>query len=83
MLHANVRFPPIADIGWLSHFEVMKNNRVAWGPIYLAGFAIFFGGYFARAYESEFFPFFVGFCMLFALATGIYWLRMHKTIRRD
>ena len=61
----------------------MKNNRLAWGPIYLAAFAIFFGGYFARVYETAFFPIFVGFCMLFGLATGIYWLRTQKSIRRD
>jgi hypothetical protein len=61
----------------------MKSNRKVWTAIYLAAAVIFFGGYFARVYETAFFPFFVGFCMLFGLATGIYWLRTQKIIRRD
>jgi uncharacterized membrane protein YfcA len=61
----------------------MKSNRKAWLAICVAAFAIFFGGYFARVYESRYFPIFVGFCMLFALAMNIYWWRTHKIVRRD
>ena len=61
----------------------MKSNRKVWAAIYLVGFAVFFGGYFARVYEKAYFPVFVGFCMLFALATNIYWWRTHKIVRRD
>ena len=56
---------------------------MVWAAIYLIGFAIFFGGYFARVYETAYFPMFVGLCMLFALATCIYWWRTHKIISRD
>jgi hypothetical protein len=61
----------------------MKSNRKVWVAIYALAFVIFFGGYFARVYESAYFPIFVGFGMLFALATNIYWWRTNKITRRD
>jgi ABC-type Mn2+/Zn2+ transport system permease subunit len=58
-------------------------NRKVWIAIYVAAFIIFFGGYVARVYKTPYFPLFVGFCMLFALAVNIYWWRTHKIERRD
>jgi len=61
----------------------MNANRKVWVAIYVAAFVIFFGGYFSRDYESAYFPIFVGFCMLLALAVNIYWWRAHKGVRRN
>ncbi len=43
---------------------------------------IFFGGYFARVYETQYFPYFVGFCMAFGLAANIYWWRSSRAERQ-
>jgi uncharacterized membrane protein YccC len=66
----------------VSDAERMSRKRKVWLPIWAAALVVFFGGYFARVYETRYFPYFVAFSMVFGLAVAprnqLSWLELQR-----